>query len=207
MTLPDLALQLQRTRRFTVSPTAARQFAALRASGIYIRSGVLFGRWPAGGKTLLVEAATPAGGLEWRQSEQDHTFPFTVQPTYVEGCHDMLCAQSDFPIQRVGYWAVLPPVPVHQLHRPTLNAILTQHYNQGFLDAARDESWLTGPEVVMVVREQAGRTDGHAYVFDSREKHRLLEMHRASPWPSGIPLPITPALLWLADDQDRFWPV
>lgn len=204
MTLPDLPTQLRLTRRVTVSPTAARQFLALRHVQDHIPSGVLFGRWLAAPGLLSLEAATAEGDLTWQHTPDDH--PLSVQPTGTEGAHDTRDAQPDVQVRPVGAWVVLPPVPILQAYRPVLNAILTRGYDQDFLQLAQHEHWLAGPQVVVIVREYAGHTNGQAYVFDPERDHRPLELDRRTAWPAAVSPAIPPTPVWLPDDRGQYWP-
>lgn len=185
----DLATQVNLTWQVTVSPTAARQFAAIRHSTQHIRSGVLFGRWPYGTEVLSLEAATAGGPMKWRRHEADQPHPFTIQPDYVEGLHDMLCAQPGLSGQRVGYWAALPRVLAYQPHTPALNATLTHGHDLKFLKSVADGRWLIEPQVVVVVREHDGRTEGNVYAFDPLEGSRQLEFDPYAPWPPRLDIP------------------
>ena len=207
MTLPDLPTQLRLTRRVTVSPTAARQFMALRHARDPIPSGVLLGRWLAGAGLLSLEAATAESDLTWPQAPDDHPHPLSLQPAGGVAGHDTRDAQPDVQVRPVGTWVVLPPVPILQPHRPVLNAMLTRHHDQDVLRMAQDEHWLTGPQVVVIVREYAGHTDGQAYIFDPEREHRPLELDRRTAWPAAVPLAIPPMPGWVPDDQGQYWPV
>lgn len=168
----------QRPPSVMVSPPVVDQFRQNRQASDQPRTGVLFGRWSPGGSEIEISETVPWTGPVQQEMAPPH--PFAVDPAYLAGCQDILNRHDQatyarlqryrfrgysqrYPISQVGHWLVMPRAVL----APGEDAVDAMRQASGrelaLLERALEAGWLDGPQLIMVIREEAGRLRVRVY--------------------------------------------